>query len=252
MSMSRKIFLSFMLLGGLLAFSEDVVCGYKRNDFKEGEDIVGEIRRGNFYPLIEDEGNGSMRVKNKYKTPEIKEALYQLLVAPPKGFIDSGEGLPRIYLLRIMGDIQETRAIPYLIECGDNGVAMSLGRMGEAGLKALSPELKKNKINRTTVVALAEMVRKGDVGYISDEKSRQDIKEYLKKAVYNSDEIGKKYAVRGLGEYAIQGDTEAIVLLNKLATTDPTLGKTKNWPIRMEASKMLEKLKNSGGHNQQP
>jgi hypothetical protein len=150
-----------------------------------------------------------------------------------------------------MGDMHEIRAIPYLIKCGDNGIAMLLGRMGEDGLRALMPKLKETEGNIPAVysVALSEMARKGDVGYITDEKLRQEVRSYLLKALNNSDETGRKYAVRGLGEFAIQGDTEATTLINNLAAADPTVGKAKDYPIRTEAIRVLNKLKQKGAQH---
>jgi hypothetical protein len=90
--------------GGVLsvmfvAFLQNAFCLHQRDDFKVGVDLIDEIKQGHFEAVIEEEASGSMRVKKKYKTPEIKEALYQLLANPPKGFWSNGEGLPGVYLL---------------------------------------------------------------------------------------------------------------------------------------------------------
>jgi|GEM_PF-3609047 len=240
--MKKKMLLGFFLV---LWASPHVYCRPQRADFRPHQDPVGAIKRGNFQPVIEEDEEGSMRVKNKYKTPEIKEALYQLLINPPKGFGEKGEDFSEVYLLRIMGDIKETRAIPYLKKClGDKGVAMSLGRMGEEGFNTLRAQLKnkEKKMPASYVIALAEMARKGDVGYINEAVKRKEIRGWLLKALNNSDEDGRKYAVRGIGEFAVQGDTEAVALINKLATTDKTVGRSKDYPIRNEATKVLHKL----------
>lgn len=245
----RIVFFCGIMLLGLYGFSIDTFCGESLAELRKGQDIIAEIKKGNFYAVIEKEEDGGMRVKKKYRTREVKEALYQLWINPPEEFMTDGEGVPRVYLLRIMGDIHETRVIPTLMGAmGDKGIAMSFGRMGEDALRALLPELKKNenKIYAPDVIALNEMARKGDVGYVADENSRKEIKKYLLKAVDISDEIGQKYAVRGLGEFAVQGDTEAIKVIEELSKGKREAGQSRALSVKIEAVKVISKLKAKG------
>ena len=246
----RKLILScsgFIVfgVGGLFV---KTLYGKSISELREGQDIIAEIKTGNFAAVIDKEEEGSMRVKKQYKTPEVKEALYQLLINPPKGFVDQNEGIDRVYLLRIMGDINEIRAIPYLIKRGDRGVAMSLGRLGEDALRVLIPELKKkeNDIPASYAVALNEMTKKDDVGYVKNESSRKEVRKYLLRAIESSDEIGQKYAVRGLGEFAIQGDTEATKVIEDLSNGIEVPGKTRDLSVKIEAAKVISKLKAKG------
>ena len=226
---------------------------------QKNADIISEIRKGNYYIITEDK-RGSLRIKKEYRTPEIREALYQLLINPPK-FLFKGEGLGYVYLLHIMGDVQETRAIPDLLKnCGDPGTARSLARMGEPALNIIleryQEEKKKGK-EWIPVQVLTEMVREKEDkdDYVAKGEVRGKIKKLIVEAINSDNHYIRGYAVSGLGELASQGDTDVIPLIKKTAAEDPYFEDfskdphfkvSKRYKVREEAQKVLEKLKKEG------
>lgn len=84
------------------------------------------------------------RVKNAYKTPEIKNALYDLLTKtakPTDSFNDRMFDPIPATIMEVMGDFKETRALPYMLNnIGRRYIVISLAVMGES---VVEPMLRK-------------------------------------------------------------------------------------------------------------
>ncbi len=229
--------------------------------------VISEIKNGNFRIVREDDYD-DYHVKKEYRTPEVREALYQLLIdsKDDPDFCDPHECREYHDLLSIMGSIQETRAIPYLTTRLGQGFAQrSMALMGEPALEVVlelwdksgKASSWKEDYSWGVVGVLYEMVKEkeDEEDYKPKGESRKKIKKILIKALNNKDGVTRIVAVRGLGEMASQGDTDVIPLIKKTAkedpyfkdfSKDPHFRLKKRYIVREEAEKVLEKLKKEG------
>ena len=174
--------LGFILILGIKVYSKGIT--------DEKIEIINKLNSKNdavisdgFWLLV----NNDMRVKPVYRGDvEIRNSLWNALkfLVPEPAVIKSPESETNStadYLLYIIGDVRETRAIPYLLKNIDIvGFRYSLARMGD---EAVTPVLKMLESSNETeklyaIEILEEMLapkpKEIEVGYIDPIKGPSD------------------------------------------------------------------------------
>ena len=196
----------------------------------------------------------------KYSTEKderVKDAIYELadleqkMGQPPSGGEAYAESICELY--RIIGNFKEEKAIPYLL----NGACAPRLELAKIGEPAVKPAMKL----KFPESILYGIIKEKNPRHPLSKQSRVMIKKSLldsvkKECLEAICMTYKLWAIRGLGEIAMQGDKEVIPLIEKVSKEDKFFrdyskkpnytGPKIRYPVREEAQKILEKLKKEG------
>lgn len=264
----------YVFLPGIMVCSQEIVG--KRVEITNNLNSKNDdaIFKG-YELLVNNDGLVSPEYRNDVK---IKNSLWNALkfVVPEPIVIKSAESETNStadYLLYIVGDVKETRAIPYLLKnIHIGGFRDSLARMGDEaippvlGMLESGDETKKLYAAEILQAMLEPKPKEIEVGYIdpvkgpscktiantsyglyeASGKAREKIKLALKKHVK---EGSLKVKESALAAYKYVADEEDVKLLNDMAQNDTyrirgaRLKNGERYPLREEAQKALDYIK---------
>lgn len=203
------------------------------------------------------------QIKAKYKGDvRIKKALFKLadIENKPKNIKineEQREGYAnyRYSIYATIGNMRDPEGVPYLLSYGAADIVAKVADVGEAALPQVLDKLYKGKekIDQwIATVVLVSLLEKEPRLKKYSLKSKQEIKKGLIYAA-DKDTDDASVAVSGFKELAIQGDTEALKMVEKLAEDNRTYvltgipgGDKTTYPVREKAQKALGELKVKG------
>ncbi len=216
------------------------------------------------FGMIQDEDPGlSSSLKNKYMDNQrVIDEIYEL--ADYEIAHDTPPGEPyaeyQCQLFFVLGNLNSERSIPYLLnhKRGCVGASRKLKNLGEPVVEPALKDLRENYPGRNvgTTEILVQLLKAKNPKYPLCKASKEKIKKALIECSKSGSDSVRIRAARGLGELALQGYTDVIPIIKKLAKEDPyfeDLSKRKNrigpkirYRVREHAQKVLDKLKKEG------
>jgi len=280
MSQTGKQIIFTLLSSTLLAL---ICSSVVANDCKKSEDeklhevrILKQLKEGDI-----PEKTGALEEINSYQwncplSIEIVNELLNLAERKRKGtdYVRKGEfGLSYDFeLIKALGNTRDPRSIPYLIDSLSSSAAKGLHKIGEPAIEPLLKRLHDESAGYRSGAARAlGLFLRPNEGYMAKGEVRERIKEELIKEFRNPrngdpDRNVEWYETKGaacasvrenivtaLGYLAETEDKDVIPIIVSVAEKDPYYldmskkkdytGPQKRYPVREEASKILERLK---------
>jgi hypothetical protein len=281
--------LGYLFVLGIIVNSQETMGEKMEIVNKLNSKNEGMIFKG-YELLVNDDGC----VKLEYRNDSgIKDSLWnalRFLVPEPVMIkpVESETNSTADYLLYVMGDVRETRAIPYLLKNFHIlGFQFSLANMGDEAVPIVinmlesGNDAEKQRALYVLKTMLAPRPKEIEVGYKDPVKgfshkiipnsyyglyeasgeAREKIKQALKKQLYQAKSLSTNLRESILAAYKYVADEQDVKLLEEIARNDPYKrgGKTgkrfrmrERFPIREEAQKALNNIRAKKANAQIP